>query len=170
MASSNIISRRKYPISMDIPSLIYSEEKEKMIINPEYAALYRKFTSDYQKKRHSKYHAKNKDKHSEYHKRHNAEKRREVLLHYSNSIDIQCICCETKVMDFLTLDHIDGGGRQHRKNTTNSTVNYLHSLHEQTGKWLEGFQVMCMNCNWYKHLNGECSVENHSNIILEVKA
>lgn len=155
---------------MDIPSLIYSEEKEKMVVNPEYYALYRKFNAKQEKKRHREYQFKNKDKHAEYHKKRNAEKRREVLLHYSDSIDIQCKCCETKVLDFLTLDHINGGGRQHRLATTHSTVGYLHTLHEQTGKWLEGFQVLCMNCNWYKHLNGECSIENHSAISLEVKA
>jgi len=57
-------------------------------------------------------------------------------------------------MEFLTFDHIEGGGVQHRKNDK--------WLKSDPGEWLrckgypEGFRVLCMNCNWAFGKNNFC--------------
>ena len=40
-----------------------------------------------------------------------AATRQEVMAHYGN----KCACCGETAQAFLTLDHTNGGGRQHRK-------------------------------------------------------
>lgn len=75
--------------------------------------------------------------------------RREVLTHYGG----KCACCgETELM-FLCIDHVNGGGRKHRDEVGGGNKVY---------RWLkanaypEGFQVLCLNCNFTKDLVGGC--------------
>lgn len=61
-----------------------------------------------------------------------------------------CACCSEKNMEFLSLDHIHGGGNQERKQMrkegiTGSMYRYLKSK-----GYPPGFQILCMNCNWAK--------------------
>lgn len=72
----------------------------------------------------------------------------EVLNHYSAG-KLECKCCGEKERMFLTVDHIDGGGRKHREETKNYG---LHRWLKKNG-YPEGFQILCMNCNLGKHLN-----------------
>jgi len=80
-----------------------------------------------------------------------ARVRREVLTHYSNGFLI-CACCGETHYEFLALDHINGGGRQERKERGN----------KMQWRWLQilnypnGYQVLCHNCNCAKHVYGEC--------------
>ena len=65
----------------------------------------------------------------------------------------ECACCGESHPDFLSIDHIDGGGTQHRKSQPGGVHLY---------RWLKandypaGFQTLCFNCNFSKHLNGKC--------------
>lgn len=62
----------------------------------------------------------------------------------------QCACCGQTGLQFLALDHIDGGGNRHRAEIGEGAPFY---------KWLKrnsyppGFQVLCHNCNQAKALN-----------------
>ena len=78
-------------------------------------------------------------------------KRKEIILdHYSNGT-MKCACCGEDDFNALTIDHINNDGAQHRKELKGSTS----SIHT----WLiknnfpEGFQTLCFNCNWGKHIN-----------------
>ena len=77
--------------------------------------------------------------------------RLDALIHYSGDPP-RCCCCDERTLDFLTIDHINGGGR---------------ALHKQLGGWRffvwlkknnfsPGFQVLCMNCNFAKGVRGKC--------------
>jgi hypothetical protein len=72
----------------------------------------------------------------------------DVLSHYSNGKP-RCACCGEENAAFLTLDHINGGGNQHRRNLGVRTGT-------QTYLWIKrnaypiGFQVFCFNCNFGK--------------------
>jgi hypothetical protein len=65
-----------------------------------------------------------------------------------------CACCGEKHYEFLSIDHINGDGKAHRKEL-GLTGNKFY-------KWLiknnfpKGFQVLCMNCNFAKGLYGHC--------------
>jgi hypothetical protein len=77
--------------------------------------------------------------------------RLEVLSHYSNG-DVKCSCCGEREYKFLCLDHINGGGTQHRKSLG---TKYIFSFLKQAG-FPEGYQVLCYNCNMAKGFYGKC--------------
>lgn len=74
--------------------------------------------------------------------------RKEVLAAYGN----KCMCCEESTYEFLTFDHIGGGGNRHRKKVSAS----------QFVKWLiannypKSIQVLCYNCNCAKGHHNKC--------------
>jgi len=76
----------------------------------------------------------------------------QVFRYYSNE-KMCCLCCGESEFAFLTIDHING-----RKSVGHT--------HEVSGirlyKWLfshnfpDGYQVLCMNCNFAKGIYGIC--------------
>lgn len=79
----------------------------------------------------------------------NHEHRKTIINHYSKG-KMCCSCCGEKEYVFLTIDHINGGGTQHRKEVPAAHL----------ARWLiknnfpEGYDVLCFNCNCGKHKNG----------------
>ena len=47
-------------------------------------------------------------------KAYNARKRMEALTHYGGNPP-RCACCGESHVEFLSIDHINGGGRRHKK-------------------------------------------------------
>jgi hypothetical protein len=75
-----------------------------------------------------------------------------VLTHYSNGQPI-CACCGEKNIKFLTIDHINNDGAEHRKKIKNYNICYWLKKND----YPEGFGVRCYNCNCGKwHNNGIC--------------
>lgn len=63
-----------------------------------------------------------------------------------------CKCCGETEKAFLTIDHINGGGSKHRKEVGQSNIyRWL-----KQNNYPEGFQVLCMNCQWGKKNCGIC--------------
>lgn len=73
--------------------------------------------------------------------------RRAVIDHYSKGT-FKCACCGESTPQFLTIDHIDGGGRLQRKSTRNN----IH-LWIRRNNYPPGFQILCFNCNCGKSVN-----------------
>lgn len=75
-----------------------------------------------------------------------------AIDHYGGS----CAYCGETVFIFLSIDHINNNGCQHRKNMCKGSNNSIN-----IGAWLRrnnyptGFQVLCMNCNHAKGRVGE---------------
>ena len=79
-----------------------------------------------------------------------------VLNHYGR----QCAYCEDKRVYFLTMDHINNDGAEHRRQ-----MNKGKSSRSRSGspiyQWLRthgyptGFQTLCFNCNSAKAIYGE---------------
>lgn len=61
-----------------------------------------------------------------------------------------CVCCGETVLLFLSLDHVDGGGRKHRQETGGGGFYIWLQRHDYPA----GFQVLCHNCNLGRQLNG----------------
>jgi len=80
----------------------------------------------------------------------------------------RCVCCGEDNIRFLSMDHINGGGNQHRK----SLVKANDPSRGDLFKWLknnnypEGFQVLCMNCNAAKGWWGSCPHEKENPFIV----
>jgi hypothetical protein len=77
--------------------------------------------------------------------------REDVLRHYSGEHPA-CGCCGIDDLRVLTIDHINGGGREHRRVTGKGMAFY---------RWLQkngyptGFRVLCHNCNHVRgHVRG----------------
>ena len=83
------------------------------------------------------------------------ERRHRILEHYGG----KCACCGETEPSFLAIDHIDGGGNEHRRQIGNNPHNRCGSSSTQFAKWIEKnnfpdtLQLLCHNCNMGKHLN-----------------
>lgn len=70
-----------------------------------------------------------------------------------------CVCCGESEMAFLSIDHIDGGGCEHRRQIkSNRIYNWLIN-----NRFPDGFQVLCFNCNFAKHVYGVCPHQTKRN-------
>ena len=78
-------------------------------------------------------------------KRYRRNKKIKVLNHYSKGLMMCSCCCETDI-EFLCIDHINGGGGKHIKAL--GTTNFYQWL--INNNFPDGFQVMCYNCNFAK--------------------
>ena len=59
---------------------------------------------------------------------------------------VKCACCGESILQFLTIDHIKGGGDKHRATIKGlAGVNFYKWLRKQG--YPEGYQVLCYNCN-----------------------
>jgi hypothetical protein len=87
----------------------------------------------------------------------------QVLSHYGGNPP-KCACCGERELDFLTIDHINGGGNQHRKKVLGHLIGgWIFYIWLRKNNFPEGFRVLCWNCQWgcRKH-NGVCSHVVHS--------
>ncbi len=83
--------------------------------------------------------------------------RLKVITHYSNNT-MQCNDCKDNHYEFLTVDHIDGGGKKHREEIGGGhLVSWLIR-----NNFPEGFQVLCYNCNLSKGYKNNASNNNVS--------
>jgi hypothetical protein len=65
----------------------------------------------------------------------------------------RCNCCGETTEAFLTIDHVNNDGAQHRKEVR------IRAIYKwlQVNDYPEGFQILCYNCNIGKHRNkGVC--------------
>jgi hypothetical protein len=91
-----------------------------------------------------------------YRKKYSQRLRLEALNHYSNG-DMRCRCCGEKRVEFLCLDHINNDGAIHRRE---SYHNATHLISKRNGKWRDGIQVLCYNCNIAKKIYKTCPHQN----------
>jgi len=107
--------------------------------------------------RQKEYYASHKEYYSQmnkkYHKlngkRRHQELKRGVVEYYGG----KCECCNEDRIEFLNIDHINGGGNSHRSLVGRGRSFYC---------WLKkngfppGFRVLCFNCNFAKYAYGKC--------------
>ncbi len=77
--------------------------------------------------------------------------RMEVLLAYGG----ECACCREWRYEFLTIDHINNDGAEHRRKIGTDRYHWLYPWLKNQG-YPEGFQVLCINCNCSKQWRGYC--------------
>jgi len=87
------------------------------------------------------------------------ELRLEILAHYGRG-RLACVRCGEARLPCLSLDHIGGGGRAHKR-ALRRRGNGLYALLKCQG-FPEGYQTLCMNCQFIKRS------ENHEYCGIEV--
>lgn len=79
--------------------------------------------------------------------------RHEMLAAYGN----KCACCGETTTEFLSIDHIHGGGNKHRKAVSCGVGgNEFYRWLKKNGFPKDDFQLLCYNCNLAKGFYGEC--------------
>lgn len=75
-----------------------------------------------------------------------------------NAYGGKCICCLESNHIFLTIDHIDGTGANHRKSIGLSSPSgkSFYCWLKKRGYPKDNFQILCFNCNFAKHVLGSC--------------
>ena len=76
------------------------------------------------------------------------ELKKEVIDHYG----AKCKCCGERNFGFLTLDHINGGGRTHRQRVGNNLYRWIRK-----NNFPGILQILCWNCNGSKGAYGVCA-------------
>ncbi len=87
-----------------------------------------------------------------YNREKNRERRIICLVKYSG-IPPKCACCGENIMEFLSVDHINGGGNKHREEIGVGKSIYPWLIRNNFPK---GFQILCYNCNMAKGFCGKC--------------
>lgn len=82
------------------------------------------------------------------------ELRAEVLRRYGGDPPT-CACCGEHRDEFLTVDHVDGDGAEHRREIGQGQLYPWLKRND----WPEGFRVLCANCNWSRGVRGYCPHE-----------
>ena len=113
----------------------YSDEYEKIHTR----IFYRKYKKIILKK-HFEWREKHKEELKNYNKDAYKQIREKVFSYYGK----KCACCGESEMEFLGIDHINGGGARHKKNVGHG-VQFI--------KWIiknnfpDDLQILCHNCN-----------------------
>lgn len=86
-----------------------------------------------------------KNRRKEASKRLYEEKKKLVMNTYGN----KCSCCGEKEPKFLSMDHVDNGGTEHRRRMSGDIYRWLVK-----NNFPKNFRILCHNCNHGRYLNG----------------
>ncbi len=95
-----------------------------------------------------------------------ALKRYDVLTHYSAGGEPRCACCGESRLEFLAIDHENGGGNKHR-----AVIGRNIRFHD----WLRknglpaGYRVLCHNCNLSHGYYGYCPHQEGEKLLAAVQ-
>ncbi len=92
------------------------------------------------------------NKNSEYNKKHRKEIKQFIINKYGG----KCECCGETNPEFLTIDHIDGNGSQHRKEIGIGCGNAFYIWLRDNNFPKDNFRLLCMNCNFSIGMYGYC--------------
>lgn len=76
----------------------------------------------------------------------NAKNRKRLQNEVFDLYGRKCAMCGLEDVRVLDIDHINGGGTQHRKKLNYSMMRRYVLLHPSE------FRLLCKNCNWIAHL------------------
>lgn len=82
-----------------------------------------------------------------------------VLTYYSGGTP-RCACCGEARLEFLSIDHIHGGGKKHIQEIGFNLVRWL-----KANGLPDGYRVLCHNCNFALGHYGYCPHEVESKLM-----
>jgi hypothetical protein len=99
----------------------------------------------------NKYRKKNREKCQLLSKKSYEKRRYEALCYYGGNPP-KCACCGETKIEFLSFDHINGGGLKHLRQIGRGNL----MLWIRKNNYPKGFQILCHNCNFAKGHYGKC--------------
>lgn len=113
---------------------------------------------DCHRKQSKKWLEKKPHKIKEYCKRWGRGLRIKALVAVSGSLAPSCKCCSEDIVEFLQIDHINGGGTKESKSYGNHREFFVDII--RGVRPIDGLQVLCANCNHAKgRAGGVCPHE-----------
>jgi hypothetical protein len=104
-------------------------------------------------KKSKKYTDEHKEANLSNHRARRKQQRLRVLKYYSNSETPECACCKENIIEFLVIDHKDGGGNAHRREIGHENlVAFILK-----NNFPPVFRVLCQNCNSCIATYGGCA-------------
>ena len=103
------------------------------------------------------YYQKNRERILEQTRKSARKLRMEVLCHYGGNPPA-CACCGDSHIEFLSIDHINGNGTQHRKKIGIAGGSSFYCWLRKNN-YPEGFRMLCCNCNASFGYYGYCPHE-----------
>ncbi len=99
--------------------------------------------------------------------RRNNELKLRVFAAYSQNGIIKCTCCQEPNPIFLTLDHVDNKGNEHRRQLAiKGGTNFYRYLEQNNYPTDPPLQLLCYNCNNAKRVTGgKCPHKDMANSI-----
>lgn len=138
----------------ELPEECFSKNKSKADgLGTECKVCRKKYMDTYYIQNHSVINNQNKKRGKMRHK----DARRKVLEHYSNGT-MKCACpgCNEDKEEFLTINHINGGGNKDRKTFKGARTFYEYLV---KNNYPPDLNVLCYNCNCSKGFFGYCPHE-----------
>ncbi len=108
---------------------------------------------EYDREKAAEYRKRHPERTREAQRRSHAKTKREAMEAYGGV----CACCGETEPDFLSIDHMNNDGAEHRRQLGGRNYGGTNMY-----RWLrqndypEGFQVLCYNCNLAKGFAGSC--------------
>jgi hypothetical protein len=96
---------------------------------------------------------KNKERRLRWTKQYNLKVREEVVRHYGG----KCQCCGESEIVFLAIDHIEGGGHNHRKELGFSGMRFYFWVRKNG--YPKNLRILCHNCNQATSWGRKCPHE-----------
>jgi hypothetical protein len=96
----------------------------------------------------------NRESYNERAKTRQREQRHRLKEEMFTAYGRRCWCCGETTEEFLSLDHLNDDGAEHR-GRVGGTMCVLRDLRRR-GWPKEGYAVACMNCNWARRYGGTC--------------
>jgi len=147
----NLRYRLSHKIQIKEKGKIYREKRKEYL--KKWNKEYRLRNLEKMKQQNRDYYYKNREKKLEQeHKRYKELRKKQKMLvfqHYGR----ECKCCGDKNIEFMTIDHINNDGAEHRKKVGGTAHFYSWLIRN---KFPEGFQTLCFNCNIAKGIYGVC--------------
>lgn len=95
----------------------------------------------------------NSPRHAQLRRKYNQERKRMIIYHYSKGT-MKCECCNETEIEFLTVNHINGGGQKHRNQLKSRGTDLYTFL--KGNNFPEGYNILCLNCNFAEGHAGIC--------------
>jgi hypothetical protein len=83
-------------------------------------------------------------------------RRKARSLHIIGGGNVRCRCCGEREIDLLTIDHIEGGGTQHRRELGARGVSIHQWIRANREEAKRRLQPLCYNCHIGKDALGGC--------------
>ena len=113
-------------------------------------------------RRQREYHIREKKRINQQNREYTLKLKVEVLGHYAGGPP-KCACCGDSHVEFLGIDHVDGGGVKHRKKIgVSGGPSFYRWLRKNN--YPSGYRVLCQNCNSAFGLFGYCPHESNKNL------